>query len=65
MTDTNFSSILLSIPATYATQVYVNTDGNVVILQSDPMGGDDSIVELTEDQAEHVYLALKQFVEAS
>ena len=64
MTDRNSNSDLLNLPYAYATRVFANDDGGVTIIQNDPMGGDVSIVALTKDQAEQVYLALQAFVEA-
>lgn len=61
--DSTSSAILLVLPIEYQTSVFVNNDGNVVIEQPDPYGGDSSLIVLSKSQAEQVYLALQEFVE--
>jgi hypothetical protein len=61
--DSIATSVLLVLPIEYATSVFINTNDNVVIEQPDPYGGDCSVIVLSKQQAEQVYLALQKFVE--
>lgn len=65
MTEKDFSSDLLNIPAEYATRVFTNNGGGVTIEQDDPYESSTPQIVLSKSQAAHVYLALQAFVEGA
>lgn len=65
MTEKDFISDLLNIPAEYATRVFTNNGGGVTIEQDDPYESSTPKIVLSKSQAAHVYLALQAFVEGA
>jgi len=63
MNEEDFSSDLLNLPAEFATRVFENNGGGVTIEQEDFFSADPPKIVLSKSQAEHVYLALQEFVE--
>ncbi len=44
----------MKLKAAYETEVYISNGGYLCLRQSDPAGGDDSVVMLSEEQAKLV-----------
>lgn len=54
---------MLRLRMTYETRVYVNEEGSVTILQSSPLGDEDSVVVLAADQLEYVITELQALLD--